>query len=81
LGITLNFVAAILIALPLLAVRQDGRYGFRFRNKEVVNKESGTYMDFNIHLRKALFFSRDCTVAALPFLITGTSLLIMEALQ
>jgi len=69
------------MALPLFIARQKGGFSFRFRNAEVAENESATYAGGNPHLREALLFSRDSTLAALPLLIVGTSLLILEALR
>ena len=74
-GTLLNLTSALLLVVPLLFVY--GKAKLRFKSKERIKDETSTFFDGNPHLAEDLLFTRHCAMAALPFLIIGTVLLLL----
>lgn len=74
LGTILNGLAAVVIILPLMFARQNGRP--KFRSRLVAEDEAATKVDGNAALKETILFSRDCALIAFPLLIFGTILLL-----
>lgn len=62
-------MAAAAAATPLIFTRHNWRLRFRYRR--VADDEAATKVGFNIALRDALLFSRDCGIVTLVCLLLG----------
>jgi hypothetical protein len=74
-GIALNLISALLLIVPLIFVYAKGM--LRFKSRERIEDETATKFDGNPSLAEDLLFTRHCALAALPFLIIGTILLVL----
>jgi hypothetical protein len=75
-GTVLNFLSALVLLLPFFFVYDSGKLKFRTRDR--IKKESATIVGANPFLAQNLFFSRTCATLALPLLIVGTTVLVIE---
>jgi hypothetical protein len=73
-GTVLNFIAAILLAVPFFLVYEKG--ALKFKSRKQIEEEAASRYGSNEYLANDLLFTRHCALGALPLLVIGTSLLI-----